>query len=205
MTATDHLPQTLDLASLKKAAAGCQGCHLFEHATQTVFGEGPQTASAVFVGEQPGDHEDLEGRPFIGPAGRLLDEALNEAGLPRDEVYITNAIKHFKWELRGKRRLHKKPDSRELAACRPWLEAEFAAIKPEAIVCLGATAAQGLLGRQFRITQNRGEVIKSPWCDWTMATWHPAAILRAPEKSARDRMRADFIADIAAVAKRLGY
>ncbi len=130
MTAADYLPQTLDLASLTKAAAGCQGCHLFEHATQTVFGEGPQTASAVFVGEQPGDREDLEGRPFVGSAGKLLDEVLNEVGLPRDEVYITNAVKHFKWELPGKRRLHKKPGSRELAACRPWLEAEFAAIKP---------------------------------------------------------------------------
>jgi DNA polymerase len=157
----------------------------------------------VLVGEQPGDREDIDGRPFVGPAGRLLDEVLRAAGLPRQAVYLTNATKHFKWEPRGTRRLHKKPASRELAACRPWLEAEFAAIRPQVIVCLGATAAQSLLGRQFRISGQRGEILQSPWCDQTIATWHPAAILRTSEKTARDRMRAELAADLATAAKRL--
>jgi DNA polymerase len=188
---------------LAKAAQSCQGCPLYRHATQTVFGEGPAQARIIMVGEQPGDREDIEGRPFVGPAGRLLQEAMDEAGIPREEVYITNAVKHFKWEPRGKRRLHKKPDSRELAACRPWLEAEFEAIKPEMLVCLGATAAQALLGRQFRITQQRGKIIPSDWSDWTMATWHPSAVLRAPEKIARDRMRSELVADLQLAADEL--
>ena len=203
MSAADFLPRTHSLKSLARAARECQGCDLYVRATQTVFGEGPRDAEVCFVGEQPGDQEDLAGRPFVGPAGRVLDQALEEAGMRRDQVYVTNAVKHFKFTMQGKRRLHKKPDSREMSACRPWLEAELEAINPLVLVCLGATAAQSLLGRDFRITKQRGELIASDWAPHVIATYHPSAILRAPEKSQRDQMRTLFTADLRKVAEQI--
>jgi DNA polymerase len=203
MSASEFLPRSRTLSALRTAAPMCQGCDLYLHATRTVFGEGPQDAKVILVGEQPGDQEDRAARPFVGPAGRILDESLEEAGIRRDEVYVTNAVKHFKFTMQGKRRLHKKPGARELAACRPWLEAELEAIHPLAIVCMGATAAQSLLGREFRITQQRGEFIESHWASLVMATYHPSAILRAPEKEQRDRLRADFVSDLRKLAERL--
>jgi len=201
VSGAEYLPPRKSLASLTKAVQNCHGCELYKRATQAVFGEGPKTAHLVLIGEQPGDQEDLQGRPFVGPAGRLLDEALAEAGIPRDDVYVTNAVKHFNWEPRGTRRLHKKPSSRELGACRPWLDAELSVIEPEGIICLGATAAQALLGRDFRITAHRGERIERDGGAWLMATWHPSAILRAPEQAARHAMRREFIADLTAAAR----
>jgi len=195
-SAADFLPEERTLPALREAAAACQGCELYRSATQTVFGEGPQRAEAVLVGEVPGDQEDLEGRPFVGPAGRVLAEVLKEAGLERQQVYVTNAVKHFKWEPRGKRRLHKKPGRREIVACRPWLVAELLAVRPKLLVLLGATAAQSLLGTAFRITQRRGEIFTTEWARCTMATHHPSAVLRAPEKIDRDRRRAEMLADM---------
>jgi uracil-DNA glycosylase family protein len=178
------------LEELEKAAKDCKACDLWKRATQTVFGEGEQGAKILFVGEQPGNQEDLEGKPFVGPAGKLLDTALVEAGIDRRKVYVTNAVKHFKWEPRGKRRIHKKPNTAEIAACRPWLDAEIGALRPKVIVCLGATAAQTLLGRDFRVTQHRGEFLKSPLASFVMATVHPSSILRAPdEKTRHDEMK----------------
>jgi uracil-DNA glycosylase len=203
MTAADFLPPRLTLPALRRAAQTCQGCELYKHATQTVFGEGRPHARMLMVGEQPGDREDLTGKPFVGPAGRLLDESLEAAGVDRDEVYVTNAVKHFKWTAAGKRRLHKKPGAREIAACRPWLEAEIEVIQPELIVCLGATAAQALLGREFRITRQRGEILSTEWSRWTMATYHPSAVLRAPDRDVRVRMQEEFIGDLKAAAQRL--
>ena len=203
MTAADYLPQRRSLPALARAAQACQGCELYKRATQAVFGEGPAKARVILIGEQPGDSEDLEGRPFVGPAGKLLDHALEEAGIERSDVYITNAVKHFKWTPQGKRRLHKKPSARELAACQPWLEAEFEVIRPEVAVCLGATAAQRLLGRTFRITTQRGEFVATDWSRLTLATWHPSAILRAPDKDARDQKRREFIDDLQKVARKL--
>ncbi len=203
-SAADFLPPKLTLTSLKRAAAACKGCPLYREATQTVFGEGPAAAQLVLVGETPGDQEDLQGRPFVGPAGRLLDEALVEAGLNRGEVYVTNAVKHFKWEPRGKRRLHKKPSAREMAACHPWLEAELQVLKPKVIVCLGATAAQALLGRAFRVSRQRGERVMGPNGVDAVATHHPSAVLRAPDQAARHRMRKELAADLAIAAKLLG-
>ena len=168
-TAAAYLPAKHDLTSLREAAKHCEGCPLFANATQTVFGAGPARAQVVMVGEQPGDVEDRQGKPFVGPAGRLLDQLLEEAGIPRQRVYVTNAVKHFKWTPRGKRRLHGKPNSREIFACRPWLEAELEAIKPDLLVLLGATAAQSLLGKQFRITKRRGQPMETDWAHWTMA------------------------------------
>ena len=202
-SATDFLPTRLNLSALRQAARHCRGCDLYLNATQTVFGEGPKSAHVVLVGETPGDQEDIEGRPFVGPAGRLLDEAIVEAGLDRKDVYITNAVKHFRWEPRGKRRLHKKPIARQIKACRPWLEAEITVIKPEVVVCLGATAAQALLGGDFRISRQRGEFLASPWAEWTLATHHPSAVLRAPEKQDRVRMSGELIDDLHLVVKRL--
>ena len=202
-SAADFLPPRLNLSALRQAAAHCKGCDLYLNATQTVFGEGPKSAHVVMVGETPGDQEDIEGRPFVGPAGRLLDEAIVEASLDRKDVYITNAVKHFRWEPRGKRRLHKKPSARQISACRPWLEAEVTVIKPKIVVCLGATAAQSLIGRDFRISRQRGEFLVSPWAEWTLATHHPSAVLRAPEKQDRVRMRGELIDDLNLVAKRL--
>jgi len=202
-SAADFLPDSLDLEELARAASHCRGCDLYRRATQTVFGEGRPTARVVFVGEQPGDEEDRQGRPFVGPAGRLLDEILSEVGIDREQVYVTNAVKHFKWEPRGTRRLHSKPSSREMSACRPWLEAEFQAIEPACVVCLGATAAQSLLGRAFRITRDHGKFQSTEYAERVLATYHPSAILRAPDADARRRMRREFTADLRKVARML--
>lgn len=202
-TATAFLPTKHDLSSLREAAKHCEGCPLYANATQTVFGGGPARADVVMVGEQPGDVEDRQGKPFVGPAGRLLDQLLAETGIDRGRVYVTNAVKHFKWTPRGKRRLHGKPKSREIFACRPWLEAELEAIKPELLVLLGATAAQSLLGRQFRITKHRGEPMETDWAAWTMATYHPSALLRSIHQPGGDELRAKFLADMKLVARKL--
>jgi uracil-DNA glycosylase family protein len=194
--ATELLPVHPTIPSLQKAAKNCRACDLWERGTQTVFGEGGSHARVVFVGEQPGDKEDLEGKPFVGPAGGLLDKALVEAGIDRTKVYVTNAVKHFKWEPRGKRRIHKKPNAVEIAACRPWLDAEIAVLKPKVVVCLGATAAQALLGRDFRVTQHRGEFIESPIAPYVMATVHPSSILRAPDDETRHEEMRRFVADL---------
>ena len=191
------------LGDVRAAAAGCQACDLWKSGTQTVFGEGSEGASLMLVGEQPGDKEDLAGRPFVGPAGRILDQALEEAGIDRSDVYVTNAVKHFKWEPRGKRRLHKRPDAREIAACRPWLDKEIALVTPQVVVCLGATAAQSLLGPQFRITRDRGRFFDTEWASWITATLHPSAILRMPDREKREEARALFLADLRNVLKRL--
>ena len=199
-TAAAFIPDKFDLASLKDAAENCRGCHLYQHATQVVFGEGAAKAKIVLVGEQPGDREDQEGHPFVGPAGRLLDEALQHAGIARPQVYITNVVKHFKFVERGKRRVHQKPNAREVFACRPWLEAELKTIRPKTLVCLGATAAQAVFGPRFRITQSRGEVIATDWCARTMATWHPSAILRMPDQARRQEMQEQLIRDLQSAA-----
>ncbi len=199
-SAAPFVPENPTLLKLKIAAAGCTGCPLFKTGTQTVFGEGKSGVKVMFVGEQPGHDEDLQGKPFVGPAGKLLNRCLLEAGLNRDEVYVTNAVKHFKWEPRGKRRLHKKPSAREIAACRPWLEAEIRVIKPEIIVALGATGAQTLLGRNFRVTQHRGELIPSPLAPKVIATVHPSSILRAPDDESRQRETQRFVKDLRKVA-----
>ncbi|HEY6622784.1 MAG TPA: UdgX family uracil-DNA binding protein [Acidimicrobiales bacterium] len=188
-----------DLEALRRASDGCRGCDLYEHATQTVFGAGDAHAAVMLVGEQPGDREDIEGKPFVGPAGALLDEALAEAGLDRAALYVTNAVKHFKWERRGKVRLHKKPGAREVAACMPWLMAEVDAVRPEMVVCLGATAAQALLGADFRVTRQRGLVVNGPRDTPTMATVHPSSILRASDEAARRSQMAQFVRDLRVV------
>ena len=185
MTARDFVPPTNALDELAAAAATCKGCHLYKDATQTVFGAGPPDARLVLVGEQPGDKEDVAGEPFVGPAGRLLDRALDDAGIDRSLAYVTNIVKHFKWRPAGKRRIHQKPNAEEVQACWPWLEAEVAALHPEVVVCLGATAAQGVLGRQFKVTQRRGEVVESPLGWRVTATVHPSAILRADDREAQ--------------------
>ena len=198
-SALEFLPPGHDLSSLREAATRCQGCDLYQHATQVVFGEGRAHAPILLVGEQPGDREDQQGKPFVGPAGQLLDKCLESAGINRAEVYVTNAVKHFKWEPRGKIRLHKKPNSLEIAACRPWLEAEIAAVRPQFVVCLGATAAQALLGSQFRLTKHRGEVFPTKYGPVT-ATIHPSAILRMPEPDAREAEIASLVADLRVAA-----
>lgn len=198
-SAADFLPGELSLPALRAAAAGCKGCELWKLGTQTVFGDGPDAAAVMFVGEQPGDQEDRAGKPFVGPAGRLLDKALAEAGIDRSETYLTNAVKHFKWRARGKRRIHQKPSSAEVAACRPWLEAELAAVQPRVLVLLGATAAQSLLGRQFRVTQNRRRLIESDLAGAVTATIHPSAILRG-EPEQREAEFAAFVGDLRFVA-----
>jgi len=195
-SAADYLPDRRSLKSLKEAAQGCQGCELYKRATQTVFGQGPVAARLMLVGEVPGDQEDLQGKPFVGPAGRLLDEALANVGLARNQVYMTNAVKHFKWEQRGTRRLHGKPSARQISACRPWLEAEIEVVHPHTIVCLGATAAQTLLGRTFRLTHHLGELIASSWAKAIIATYHPSSILRAPEPTDRAHMKRQLIHDL---------
>ena len=201
-SAADFLPERRTLTALREAAAGCRGCHLWQVGTQTVFGEGPAGAEAVFVGEQPGDVEDREGRPFVGPAGRLFDEALAEAGIERSRTYVTNAVKHFKWQARGKRRIHQKPNWAEMTACRPWLEAELSVVKPRVLVLLGATAAQTLLGRQFRVTQWRGKLVDSDLAEFVTATVHPSSILRG-EPSEREQNFRAFVRDLEVVAKLL--
>jgi len=200
-SATSLIPKSLSLPSLKTAAADCRACDLWEKGTQTVFGEGRRQAKLMFVGEQPGNEEDLTGKPFVGPAGRLFDEALAEAGIDRQQAYVTNVVKHFKWEPRGKRRIHKKPNSLEIAACHPWLEAEVALIKPEIIVALGATAAQTLLGPKFRVTKQRGEFLESTLATYVMATVHPSSILRAPDDETRHLELRAFINDLKKLAK----
>jgi DNA polymerase len=182
--------------ALRRAAASCQGCDLYQHATQTVFGEGPRDARIMLVGEVPGDQEDRQGRPFVGPAGRLLDDCLAEVGLKRKSVYVTNSVKHFKWEPRGKRRMHKRPARTEVVSCRAWLEAEIFAIRPHLIVCLGAVAAQSLLGPQFRLTREHGKLLETRWAPALVATHHPSAVLRAPQPQDRQRLRDEFIADL---------
>src|SRR5713101_2595063 len=192
-SAEDSFPKRKSLKAFRDAAADCKGCELWKRGTQTVFGEGARRAEVLFVGEQPGNEEDLSGKPFVGPAGRLLNDALDEAGIDRSLTYVTNVVKHFKWEPRGKRRIHKKPNSAEIEACRPWLEAEIATIKPKVIVCLGATAAQALLGKQFRVTRQRGDFIPSPLAPVVMATVHPSSILRAPDEETRRTEMRRFI------------
>ena len=188
------------LSVLRAEAAGCKACDLWERATQAVFGEGGARAKVMLVGEQPGNEEDLSGKPFVGPAGRLLDTALEEAGIDRSAAYVTNVVKHFKWEPRGKRRIHAKPNAAEISACRQWLDAEIQALRPQVLVCLGATAAQALLGRQFRVTQNRGEFVDSPLAPKVLATVHPSSILRAPDEATRHEEMRRFIEDLKKVA-----
>jgi len=196
-TAAVLIPEQPTLEKLRQSAAGCKACDLWETGTQTVFGEGSADADVVFVGEQPGDREDLEGRPFVGPAGKLFDEALVEAGIDRSHVYVTNVVKHFKWKPQGKRRIHQKPNWREIDACRPWLDAEVAVLKPRVLVCLGATAAQALLGRDFRVSRQRGELVESPLAPNTIATVHPSSILRAEDRDVQFR---EFVRDLEKVA-----
>jgi uracil-DNA glycosylase len=198
-TAADFLPDRLSLTALREAALGCKGCHLWELGTQTVFGEGPKNASAMFVGEAPGDQEDKQGKPFVGPAGHILDQALEAAGIDRSTAYLTNAVKHFKWQARGKRRIHQKPNWTEMTACRPWLEAELAVIRPRVLVLLGATAAQTLLGREFRVTQHRGELLASDLAEAVTATVHPSSILRG-EPAQREASFNAFVDDLKLVA-----
>src|ERR687896_329722 len=200
-TAAPLVPERPTLGKLREAAAGCKACPLWETGTQTVFGEGLARAEVMLVGEQPGDREDREGRPFVGPAGRLLDEALEESGIERDAAYITNVVKHFKWEERGKRRIHQKPNREEIAACRPWLDAELEQVKPDVLVCLGATAAQALLGSQFRVTRDRGKLVETSLAPAAAGTVHPSSILRAPDDETRRRERERFVNDLRAVAR----
>jgi DNA polymerase len=201
--AARFVPDDPTLPRLRRAAAGCKACDLWKLGTQTVFGEGPARAQVMMIGEQPGDKEDLQGRTFVGPAGVLLDKALAAARLERGEIYLTNIVKHFKWEPRGKRRLHKTPNALEVSACRPWLDAELSVVKPEVVVLLGATAAQGVLGRDFRVTQHRGEWLPSDLAPYVMATVHPSSILRAPDDDARHEEMRRFIADLRKVAERI--
>jgi uracil-DNA glycosylase family protein len=190
------VPDTTNLAKLMAAAKTCRACPLYKHATQTVFGEGPKHATVMMVGEQPGDYEDVAGKPFVGPAGKMLDRALEEAGFDRGEVYVTNAVKHFKWEPRGKRRIHQKPSARDIAACRPWLEAELRLIEPKVVVCLGSTAAQTIFGPTFRVTKQRGRVLRTPFADKVIATVHPSSLLRQPDEESREREYKNFVADL---------
>jgi uracil-DNA glycosylase len=198
-TAAPLVPERPSLRSLREAAADCRACPLWKTGTQTVFGEGAQKSTVMLVGEQPGDREDKEGRPFVGPAGRLLDEALEEAGIDRRLAYVTNVVKHFKWIGRGKRRIHQKPNWSEIAACRPWLEAELAVVRPEVLVCLGATAAQALLGRDFRVTKQRGELVETLLAPKALATVHPSSILRADDDQ-REAEYAALVDDLRVVA-----
>jgi DNA polymerase len=211
-SAAPFVPKSSSIRTLTAAAHECRGCDLYKAATQVVFGAGPSKARVVFVGEQPGDQEDRQGAPFVGPAGAMLDKALGDAGIPRSDVYVTNAVKHFKWEPRGKRRIHKKPRASEIKACKPWLEAELRAVKPHIVVCLGATAAQSMLGSQFKLMQNRGKVMAGPaGVDAgpagsvlrIIATIHPSAVLRAPDAEGRREAYASLVADLKVVAKAL--
>jgi DNA polymerase len=202
-SAEQLIPEHANLPLLRRKAADCKACDLWERGTQTVFGEGGSRAAIVFVGEQPGNEEDLTGRPFVGPAGKLLDEALAAAGIDRKLIYVTNVVKHFKWEPRGKRRIHKKPNSAEIHACRPWLEAEIAVIKPRIVLCLGATAAQTLLGRDFKVSRQRGEFVESQLAPLVMATVHPSSILRAPDVETRRAEMQRFIKELETVRRAL--
>jgi uracil-DNA glycosylase len=202
-SAAAFVPSKLTLRTARLAASGCTGCELYRRATQTVFGEGPGDATVVFVGEQPGDAEDLAGRPFVGPAGRVFDKALEAVGIARDRVYVTNVVKHFKWEPRGKRRIHAKPRMSEIRACRPWLDSELAIIKPRALVCLGATAAQAILGSTFKVSTGRGKFLDSPLAPLVMATVHPSSVLRAQTDEERRQAMEAFVEDLRLLAKRL--
>jgi DNA polymerase len=202
-SAASLVPERPTLAATRAAARGCRACDLWRTGTQTVFGEGAARAEVMLLGEQPGDQEDQQGRPFVGPAGRLLDRALAAAGIDRSRVYVTNVVKHFKWEPRGKRRIHAKPNAAEIAACRPWLETEIGLVRPEIIVCLGATAAQALLGKTFKVTQRRGEFVPSLLGPVALATVHPSSILRAPDDAARHAETERFVEDLRKVAGRL--
>jgi uracil-DNA glycosylase len=197
------LPDRPTIKKVREVARDCKACDLYKRGTQTVFGEGPSSVDVMLVGEQPGDAEDLAGHPFVGPAGKLLDRALEEAGIDRARVYVTNVVKHFKWEPRGKRRIHAKPNAKEIGACKPWLDVEIALVRPRVIVCLGATAAQALLGRGFRVTQQRGTFAESPLAEFVTATVHPSSILRAPDDEARRQEMREFVADLKKVAKTL--
>ncbi|MBZ5493746.1 MAG: UdgX family uracil-DNA binding protein [Acidobacteriia bacterium] len=197
------IPEKHTLPALRIAAAGCKACDLWKMGTQTVFGEGRANARVMMVGEQPGDKEDLQGKPFVGPAGIVLDKALAASGIERKDVYVTNIVKHFKWEPRGKRRLHKKPNALEISACRPWLQAEINVVKPEVVVLLGATAAQGVLGNQFRVTRQRGQWVQSNIAPLVMATVHPSSILRAPDDDSRHEEMRKFVADLKTVANQI--
>jgi DNA polymerase len=199
-SAADFFPTRISHSSLREASHGCHGCSLYQHATQTVFGEGRKNARLLLVGEQPGNDEDLAGKPFVGPAGRVLNKALEAAGIQRNDTYVTNVVKHFKWEPKGKKRLHKKPSAREIAACMPWLEKEIELVEPEVVVCLGATAAQALLGKDFRVSKQRGQVISSPLAAQTVATVHPSSILRQRTSEDRHREMASFISDLQIVS-----
>ena len=198
-SAAEFLPEKLDYRSLVAAASGCEGCDLYKNATQTVFGEGDVNSHVMFVGEVPGDEEDLRGHPFVGPAGRLMENALAEVGIDRMKIYLTNAVKHFKWKPRGKRRIHEKPSAREILACDPWLRSELKLVEPQILVALGATAAQSLFGKDFRVTQMRGKWIDSPLAGKAIATIHPSAILRTPD-DLREQAYRDFVADLATVS-----
>ena len=200
MAAAAYLPEELSLPRLREAVQSCRGCDLYKNATQAVFGECAAHAKVMLVGEQPGDKEDLAGRPFVGPAGQLLDRALEEAGIDRSQTYVTNAVKHFKWQARGKRRIHQKPTWSEQVACRPWLEAELAVVQPRVLVCLGAPAAQSLLGRDFRVTKHRGELLDSPLAEHLTTTIHPSAILRQQDEESRRAELAAFVDDLRVVA-----
>jgi DNA polymerase len=199
-SALDFFPTHLDYVTLRKASETCRGCDIYINATQTVFGEGSLHPAIMFVGEQPGDEEDLKGHPFVGPAGRLLDKALADAGISRDETYVTNAVKHFKWKPRGKRRLHERPRASEINACRPWLDAEIEIVRPHVLVFLGATAAQSLLGKDFRVTKMRGVWLESALADHVLATVHPSSVLRAPDAASREQQYHDFVSDLRVVA-----
>jgi uracil-DNA glycosylase family protein len=204
-SAASYIPERPTLEKVRTAAEGCKACWLWTLGTQTVFGEGPRQAEVMFIGEQPGDQEDREGRPFVGPAGKLLDRALDEAEIDRKTVYVTNAVKHFKWERgeRSARRIHKKPNDAEIRACRPWLDAEIALVQPHVIITLGATASQAVLGKQFRVTKDRGKLIASPLAEAVFATVHPSAVLRAPDPAARALAEHAFFADMKKVARYL--
>ncbi len=194
-------PNTTSWSAVREAAKDCEACHLYKRATQTVFGEGPKRATMMLVGEQPGDYEDVAGKPFVGPAGKIMDQALEEAGIDRSEVYVTNAVKHFKWEPRGKRRIHQKPNSREIAACRPWLEAELRILEPKLVVAMGATAAQTIFGPTFRVTRDRGKVLSSKLAPRVVATVHPSSLLRQPDEESRQREYKHFVADLRAALR----
>src|SRR5213082_587480 len=194
-------PDSTSWSTVRKAAKDCTACHLYKRATQTVCGEGPKKAPIMLVGEQPGDYEDVAGRPFVGPAGKIMDQALEEAGIDRSRVYVTNAVKHFKWEPRGKRRIHQKPNSREIAACRPWLEAELRIVKPKLVVAMGATAAQTIFGPAFRVTRERGKVLSSKLAPRVLATVHPSSLLRQPDEASREREYRHFVADLRAALR----
>jgi DNA polymerase len=203
-TAEPLVPARPTIRKLQAAAAACQACDLWKRGTQTVFGEGKQRSTVMFIGEQPGNSEDLEGRPFVGPAGSLLDKALSEAGIDRATVYVTNVVKHFKWEPRGKRRIHKKPNAVEITACRPWLDAEIRVIKPRVIICLGATSAQAVIGPKFKVSVQRGTFVESPLAPFVTATVHPSSILRAPTDEARRTETQRFVEDLRKIGKVIG-